>query len=295
MPDFDARETPDESEVFGRGSNDTKLKYTDDDADSYSSIFESAKTDVTKADQKRLIEALKKLSEGTEDGDCEKIENAVNIEEVMRYMTVHNFLVNEDSYTGSMVHNYYLYEENGLLSMIPWDYNLAFGTFKGQDATASVNDAIDTPLSISENDTDRPMFSWITSTEEYTELYHGYFEEFIEKFYSNGYLDKLIDTTYEMIKDYVDKDPTKFCTTEEFDKAVTTLKKFVNLRFESIKAQVNGTIASSDEDRYDSSELIDASDITVSDMGTMDGDFGRDGGFKMPDRNDFDGKEKKRP
>ena len=26
-----------------------------------------------------------------------------------------------------MVHNYYLYEEKGKLSIIPWDYNLAFG------------------------------------------------------------------------------------------------------------------------------------------------------------------------
>lgn len=28
-----------------------------------------------------------------------------------------------------MIHNYYLYEEDGQLSMIPWDYNLAFGGF----------------------------------------------------------------------------------------------------------------------------------------------------------------------
>ena len=35
--------------------------------------------------------------------------------------------------------------------MLPWDYNLAFGGFHGNNATSSVNDPIDDVLS------DRPM------------------------------------------------------------------------------------------------------------------------------------------
>ena len=38
-------------------------------------------------------------------------ERVVDIEEVIRYFVVHNFVLNFDSYTGSMIHNYYLYEE----------------------------------------------------------------------------------------------------------------------------------------------------------------------------------------
>ena len=114
----------------GMGSGDVKLQYTDDDPDSYPNIFGSAKTDVTEADQARLIQALKILNEGTE------ISAAVSVEEVLRYFVVHNFVCNGDSYTGSMVHNYYLYEEDGLLSMIPWDYNLAFGAFQGSPPAA---------------------------------------------------------------------------------------------------------------------------------------------------------------
>lgn len=64
-------------------------------------------------------------------------------------------------YTGSMIHNYYLYEEDGQLSMIPWDYNLAFGGFQGgQDATSMVNYPIDTPVSGGTVDS-RPMLAWI--------------------------------------------------------------------------------------------------------------------------------------
>ena len=259
----------------GMGSDDAKLKYIDDEIDSYSAIFDSAKTDVKKSDKKRLIKSLKNLNEGIENSDADLISEAVNVDEVMRYMVVHNFVVNGDSYTGNMIHNYYLYEDNGLMSMIPWDYNLAFGTFQGQDATGIVNDPIDTPQSVTEDSNDRPMFSWITSTDEYTQLYHEYYSEFIEKFYSSGYLTDLINNTYEMISDYVDRDPTKFCTTEEFEKGVQTILKFVELRCQSIEGQLNGTIPSTDAGQEeDSTSLIDASDITLSDMGSMGGGGG---------------------
>lgn len=43
-----------------------------------------------------------------------------------------------------MLHNYYLHQSNGHLSLIAWDYNLAFGGFsRGNDATALVNYPID--------------------------------------------------------------------------------------------------------------------------------------------------------
>ncbi|RKM62008.1 spore coat protein CotH [Butyrivibrio sp. CB08] len=280
-PDFDSKDGgfPGGGMPFGFGNNDAKLIYSDDDYDSYSTIFNSAKTPISTSDKNRLISALKSLNEGIENGDTEEITSAVNVEEAMRYMVVHNFLVNGDSYTGSMIHNYYLYEEDGQLSMIPWDYNLAYGTFQASDSTSAINDPIDTPLQVTEDSTDRPMFSWITSSDEYLEMYHEYYQEFLDQFYTNGYLTDLIDSTYNMIRDYVDKDPTKFCTTEEFDTAVETMQQFVSLRCKSIQGQLDGTIPSTDAGQEaDSSSLIDASGITLSDMGSMGGGGGP-GGF----------------
>ena len=136
----------------GRASNDdVKLQYVDDDPDSYSNIFNNAKTDVSQADQERLIASLKQLSQGTD------LEEILDTDAVLRYFVVHNFVCNFDSYTGSMVHNYYLYEEDGVLSMIPWDYNLAFGSFQEQmSATELVNFPIDTPVSSGDLES-RPM------------------------------------------------------------------------------------------------------------------------------------------
>ncbi len=262
----------------GMGSSDVKLQYIDDDVDSYATIFNNAKTNIQQSDKKRLIKSLKALSEGIENADESAVASAVDIEEVMRYMVVHNFVVNGDSYTGGMIHNYYLYEEDGQLAMIPWDYNLAFGTFQAQDATGSVNDPIDTPLSVTEDSTDRPMFSWITSSEAYTDMYHEYFSEFLAQFYTSGYLTKLIDDTYEMLYEYVEKDQTKFCTLEEFETAVQTMRSFVELRCESIEGQLLGTIPSTDAGQEaDSDSLIDASSLSLSDMGSMGGGGGPGG------------------
>ncbi len=264
---------------FGMGSSDVKLQYTDDNPSSYSNIFNSAKTDISDADKERLIASLKALAEG------ENLESVVDIEEVIRYFVVHNFVVNGDSYTGSIIHNYYLYEEEGQLSMIPWDYNLAFGTFQGNNANSAVNDPIDSPVSGSMED--RPMINWIFAKEEYTEQYHQYFAEFIQEFFADGKLVELIDSTAEEIAPYVEKDPTKFCTFEEFEKGVATIREFCLLRAESVSGQLNGTVPSTSEgQKTDGSTLIDASGLVLSDMGTMG--MGR-GGFGGDNEKGFGG------
>ena len=256
----------------GMGSSDVKLQYSDDDPDSYSNIFGNAKTDVSKADQKRLIEALRKLNAN------EDIESVVDVDEVIRYFVVHNYVCNGDSYTGSIIHNYYLHESDGQLSMIPWDYNLSFGTFRSADATEVVNDPIDSTMEVSDA-SDRPMWGWIMASEEYTALYHAYFAEFLDTVDITG----IIDEAYALIRSYVERDPTAFCTYEEFETGVATLRTFCELRNESIRGQLDGTIPSTDaQQRADSSALIDASGITISAMGSMGG--GNGGGFGGGDR-----------
>lgn len=124
---------------------DVALRYVDENPKSYENIFRTARFDVDEADQRRVIEALRTLSSG------ENLETAVHIDEVLRYFTVQVFVVNLDSYLGKTGHNYFLYEENGRLSMLPWDYNLAFATYSlgmpdpVNDAELYVNDPINTP------------------------------------------------------------------------------------------------------------------------------------------------------
>jgi len=240
---------------FNFGSDDVKLKYIDDDPESYPNIFDSAKTEISAKDKETLIASLKNLTGYTD------LEDTVDVDEVIRYFVVHNFLVNGDSYTGNMIHNYYLHEQDGILSMIPWDYNLAYGTFQGGDATSSVNNSITNP--VSDGVDDRPMLGWIFSDEQYTEQYYQLFDEFIREWIDSGKLENLISDTAEMIRDYVEKDPTKFCTLEDFDTAIPVLTEFVKLRGEAVFRQLNGDSTS-----------VDCSGLNLSDLGTMNGTGG---------------------
>ncbi len=253
----------------GKKSDDVSLIYTDDEYESYNNIFDNAKTDITDADKDRLIRSLKAMNEGTD------IEEVVNIEEVIRYFVVHNFVCNFDSYTGSMIHNYYLYEENGQMSMIPWDYNLAFGGFQSQsDADGLINYPIDTPVSGGDVDS-RPMLAWMLNSESYTQQYHAYFAQFIEEYFESGYFEQMIDTVTALIAPYVEKDPTKFCTYEQFQTGAETLKQFCLLRAESVRGQLEGTIPSTQEGQeQDAAARIDGSSVKISDMGTMGNGIG---------------------
>lgn len=277
--DFTADGNPPDLKADGNGqdggnmnaSDDVLLKYIDDDYDSYQNIFDNAKTDITNEDRDRLIASLKTLSSG------ENTESAVNVSEVISYFAVHNFVLNFDSYTGSMIHNYYLYENDGQMQMIPWDYNLAFGGFQSSgDAASLVNYPIDTPVSGGSVE-DRPMLAWIFASEEYTEQYHEALGKFINEYFDSGYFENMIDSVISMISPYVEKDPTKFCTYEQFQTGAQTLKEFCLLRAESISGQLSGTIGST-SDAQSADTLIDAGDLKISDMGSMNNSNSEPGG-----------------
>ena len=82
----------------------------------------------------------------------------------------------------------------------------------------------------------------------------------------------MIDEAYELITPYVEKDPTAFCSLEEYEKGVDALRSFCSLRIESIRGQLDGTIPTTDEGQSaDGSALVNASAVTISDMGSMNG------------------------
>lgn len=261
---------------MGGGSTDVALVYSDDNYESYSNIFDNAVFDITDSDKDRLISTLKQLSKG------ENLEEIVNIEEVLRYFVVHNFALNFDSYTGNMMHNYYLYEKDGMLSMIAWDYNLAFGAFSGggnaqsgtSSATSLVNYPIDTPVSGTTLE-ERPLLGKLLENETYLELYHQLFGELISDYFDSGEFEQMIDSAIALISPYVEKDPTAFCTYEEFTEASAMLKSFCLLRAQSVQGQLDGTIPSTSEGQAaDSASFVDASAIDIKSMGSNTGGMG---------------------
>lgn len=250
------------------GSGGADLNYTDDDLDSYETIWEGEVTDTGKQDHKRVVAALKAVSEGTD------LETYFDVDNILRYMAVHTFVVNADSLSGNMAHNYYLYESGGKLNILPWDYNLSFGGMNGGDASSVVNDAIDTPFSGTQ------FFDTLLENEEYLEQYHAYLDRLVEEYVFGGGFDAAYTRIRAQIDTSVETDPNALYTYAEYSTAAEMLHETVRLRAESVRGQLDGSIPSTDAgQRTDSSALVDASSIDLSVMGTMMG--GERGGDKQ--------------
>ena len=262
---------------FGGGEGD-RLAYTDDKFESYSTIFNSSVTTApTDADKARLIDSLRKMNAG------EDLERVVDVDAMLRYMAANVMVVNNDSYFGTMTHNYYLYEKNGRMTMLPWDYNLSFGGFGGMgggmgggggmgESSASnvVNYAIDSVVSGTTLD-QRPMLNSLINVDAYREQYHDYLYELAQG-WANGEIAALMDALDALIGEYVAIDPSSFTTPEAYAAGIPVLKELIRLRGESILGQLDGSVPSTTQEQSaNANALVDASSIDLSKLGSMGG------------------------
>lgn len=255
---------------FDNRNGGADLNYTDDDVDSYSTIWDGADGKVTDSDKERVVNAIKNINEGTD------LTAYLDIDNILKYMAVHEFVVNLDSLSGNMAHNYYLYENDGQLNIIPWDYNLSFGgmmnggmggspgreSTESSEATSMINDPIDTPF----DGTD--FFDALLENEEYLAQYHGYLRQLAEEYVQGGRLQEVWERLDAQTDELIETDPTAFYTAAEYEEAKETLWTVLQLRAESVLGQLDGTIPSTDDGQQNAQDtLIDGSAIDLSVMG----------------------------
>lgn len=200
-----------------------------------------------KSDKSNKNIILKMLDELNNGSDYEKY---INVDGVLRYLAVSTVLSNLDSYQGNFKHNYYLYEENGVFSIIPWDLNMSFAGFgMGANNSQAVEMLIDEPTmgKVSE----WPLIDKLLQREEYKQKYHDYINEIVSGYLSPERFEKRVQELSEFIAPYVKKDPTKFYTFEEHQKSLREdventvgLTSFVTARVNNVKKQLDGTLPS---------------------------------------------------
>ena len=246
---------------------DVALQYLGEDPANYDNIFRNAKFDYTATDQQRLIGALKTLDSG------ENLSSAVQVDQALRYFVVQVFVMNWDSYVGHTGHNYFLYEENGLLSILPWDYNLAFGTYSlGMthpitDPNVLVNYPIYTPAP-GDIMVSRPLYHNLMQNDSYFTQYQAYFAQFLTDYLDSGRCEALIRETQETIAPYVQQDPTAFCSYADHVTAVDTLLTLCQLRAESARGQLEGRYPATLAQREDAPTAgVDASQVDLYALG----------------------------
>ena len=249
---------------------DVALRYTGEEPAQYENIFRNAKFAVSQADQDRLIEALRILSTG------EGLEQAVEVDEVLRYFTVQVFVMNWDSYLGRTGHNYFLYEKDGRISILPWDYNLAFGTYALgmeepiQDPYLLINYPIYTPAE-GEVMRNRPLYHQLMQVDEYFARYREYFSELLTEYFASGLFQVRLQQMAERIAPYVEQDPTAFCSYQDHQLAVETLEQVCLLRAESAAGQLAGEIPATIRSRQEYPDVgVDTSGVDLRDLGDFD-------------------------
>lgn len=105
-------------EMTGSGSD---LAWLGDDPAAYTGLALKSET----SNDDILIDMINELNNGS------NYEQVLDVEESLKYIALNVATNNMDSYIGQNKQNYYLYEDNGIFSVLPWDYNMAFGGMGG--------------------------------------------------------------------------------------------------------------------------------------------------------------------
>jgi len=219
---------------IGRNSNGANLVWNGDDISNYSAIFDNAIFKTTDSDDyTKILDMIEHLDR------LDDIESYLDVDEVLKYFAANTFLVNLDSYVSNMNHNYYLYENDGIVSILPWDYNLSFAGFQAGSASNAINFPIDSPVSDSLEES--PLIGKLLEVDEYKDIYHHYLNEIVENFVNNGTLETLITKTDSLISSYIQNDATAFYTYDEYKASLSNLINFGYDRATSIAAQLDGS------------------------------------------------------
>lgn len=219
---------------IGRNSNGANLVWNGDDISNYSAIFDNAIFKTTDSDDyTKILDMIEHLD------SLDDIESYLDVDEVLKYFAANTFLVNLDSYVSNMNHNYYLYENDGIVSILPWDYNLSFAGFQAGSASNAINFPIDSPVSDSLEES--PLIGKFLEVDEYKDIYHHYLNEIVENFVNNGTLETLITKTDSLISSYIQNDATAFYTYDEYKASLSNLINFGYDRATSIAAQLDGS------------------------------------------------------
>ena len=282
---FCRRNWPDEvSNIYKPYHN---LAYTGENMKDYADIADFAKVKGGEASMLRVVSALKSVDEGKD------IDGHVDIESIMKYMALQTIVVNFDCMTGHNAQNYYLREANGRISLLPWDYNLAWGGYpedeemEGEDlleqseelrlpANAGmrskeetgriVNFPIDTPFS--DELSKRTFFMKLLANETYKARYYHYLNVLCKEYINGGEFAKTLSTIENEIGEIAGTEANAFYTNEQFHKAKQTLQLVLERRAASVLGQIEGTVPSTWEGQKAlPQKLINSDDINLQDLG----------------------------
>ena len=184
--------------------------------------------------------------ESLDDGET----SAIEVDTLLRYMSVSTSLSNLDSYHGTLAHNYYIYDDDGVFSILPWDFNESFGTFAMDCNGVDVRELyIDEPVSGALSE--RPLIANVFAEQSNLDTYHSYLTQLINGSLSSDTFNARVNEIADLIREHVQNDPTSFYGSAYFEQNLTSttgqfygLTSFMQYRVANMVAQLDGTLPS---------------------------------------------------
>lgn len=156
-------------------------------------------------------------------GETAKIEQVLDVNNALWMLALNNVLVNLSSYTGNHSVNYYLFKDgNGRFQTVPWDLNLAFGSYKntgnGSDLELKDLQSLD-PLLHAANPL-KPLISKLLADPLYKKVYLAHIRQIVEENFLNGSYEKRAQELQGMIVVAFNDDKYKAYTMADFKRSL---------------------------------------------------------------------------
>lgn len=164
-------------------SDKASLQYLGQDSACYQGIYEPKRS----GDWAAFIELTRVLKE-----DPTSIAKVLQVDEVLWMLAFNNAVVNLDSYSGQLCHNYYLYQDTfGIWHPIVWDMNLAFGGFRRTGNEPPLSNQQMQELSpflhfVRPRNENRPLVTALLDNEHYRKIYLSHLRTIVDEYLANG-------------------------------------------------------------------------------------------------------------
>lgn len=243
------------------------LKYQGEVLSNYSDIWDNAIFNIASSDKHRLVDSIRVINEESD------VDDVLFTDDLLSYFAVNTFVLNDDCYTSYAGHNYGLYEEDGKLMIIPWDYDHSLGCMGAASGnntwTELINTPIDEPL-IETTLEERPLLNCLLSNDEYKEQYYELLDHFLSGYVESDYLEFKVNHMKEMLLPYIQKETISEINEEKFLNAIQSNLDFIEYRSKSIRGQLSNEIPSTNLGQQKNPEtLIDCSEFISPDSGSL--------------------------
>lgn len=152
-------------------------------------------------------------------GDLRQLENTLDIDNTLWFLALNNVMVNLSSYIGKSSLNYYLFKDNnGRFQIIPWDLNLAFGSFKntGSGSDLELKELQELDPALQADNPYKPLVSQLLKDPFYRKVYLAHIRQINDDYFASGAYEKRAVEFQTLITSAFEQDKNQLYSIEDF-------------------------------------------------------------------------------